>query len=867
MSDNIVLASSVLDDFHDTKVKEIFESKPWMRDKKFILLTKPHEVSDYIDACIEKGVASLDLETTGLNTRLKPDGTRYTEIVGICIAHDINEGVYIAVSHEYAEDYNVSLNHCLNELKRLASNCKLVFHNFKYDGEILRNHGIVIEDPEMFEDTMIMAAIEDASRKNKGLKYLSEALLGRPQLEITDMGVMGSKKNVVAFAMVPPQKAVYYGAGDGMNTLALYFYLKKSMEKLDPTKKDGLWIVYLIEKRCLLVTMEMERNYVKVDKEYLAEQLVAVNKKMEAMVKAIYKLAERRFDINSTQQLGAILFDEMGLKYPPKEEKTKTGHYKTNSEVLESVQPKHEIIELILGYRTMEKIRGTYLENLLNNADENDEIKFQLNQVRADTGRFSGSGGKGLKVDGYCGVNCQNIPVFNPKEKYSVNLRRAIVAHPGWKILSIDYSGEELRIAANFSKEQKWLNEFLHGTGDLHTITGQIITGKQDISKQERSVGKTLNFLTLYGGGAGGFAAQAKIPYGTAKKMIMNFFREYTGINNWITNECKRCRKRGYSKTAFGRRRPLHEFYDAPDKGIQAKGDRCAINSAVQGTGADLIKIALYKVYSWIRKNQLQDDLRILLPVHDEIVFEIREDKLDAIVPELCEVMKMRETTDGLGWSVPLEVDAEYGDSFHVDHDFWKERKDLKKENVVKVDDREPKKKEEDSSENIIKIEDSITENKKEVEETSDKKDSTPKVSDTIKKNDKEEFSTYNENESYVVNTAVREAMFEGVDFKKDAAGVVNRIEERVDVPLFKDAKIEDRFDSNGFFCYAAKINPVVIRHFKHVMEILSSSGSSLYTGPKTKIALVDEEGIVYWKTKEKFSLDGFLALCQAYNI
>jgi DNA polymerase I len=805
-SDKFELASSLLDDFTDIKVKELIELRPWMKDKKFILLTKVHEIESYISICIEKGLASLDLETTGLNNRLKPNGEPYIKIVGICISHHPDEGAYIPVAHEDAEEFNVSLKFCLKQLNLLVNNCRLIFHNFKFDGEVLRNHNIIIDDPTRIEDTMIMAALEDASRKSKGLKYLSEALLGRPQLEIGDMGVQSSKKGVVAFQMVPPQKAVYYGGGDGMNTMAVYLYLEDRMNKLDPTKKDGLWIVYLIEKRCLFVTMEMERNYVRIDRKFLEKELLRVNNQMEEMKVSIYRIAGRKFDINSTQQLGAVLFDELNLRYPPKEEKTKTGHYKTNSDVLEKVDTKNPIIHMILGFRSLEKIKGTYIENFLNNADENDEVKFQLNQVRADTGRFSGSGGKGINIDGYCGVNCQNIPVFDPKNKYMVNLRKAIIAREGRLILSIDYSGEELRIAANFSREPKWLNEFLHGTADLHTITGKIITGKDKITKKERGLGKTLNFLTMYGGGAGGFAAQAKIPYHVAKKMLINFFREYSGLDRWIRNECQRCRKRGYSKTAFGRRRPLNEFYDSPDRGIQAKGDRCAINSAIQGTGSDIIKIALYKVYSWIRKNNLQDDIRILLPVHDEIVYEIKEDKLDAIVPDLCKIMKMRETTDGLGWPVPLEVDAEYGRSFHVDHDFWKERNINNNEYDVKKEDI----------------------------------------------NKKEEF-----NQENIISTG---------NFEKD-----RQKEELIDEETNKSSltkfNIEDRFDSNGYFCYVSDFNPVVINHFKHVFEILSSYGDSLFTGPKYKISLIDDEGIVYWKTNEKYSLDAFLALCQEHNI
>ena len=582
-SDNIAVATTLLDNFTEAKVKELIELRPWMKSKKFVLLTKQRDIEEYFDICIQKGRCSYDLETNSLNTRIDADGTCHAKMVGVCISHDPDEGAYIPIAHEHADNYNVPLKFVIRETKRLAANCVLIFHNFKYDGQILKSHGVIFDREDQYEDTYLMAAIQDASRKEKGLKHLSGALLDRPQLEIDDLGIEGTSKNTVAFYLVPPQKAVYYGGGDAMNTMALYLYLKDKIDKQDPTGKDGPWAIYNVEKRCLFVTMEMENNLVKINKPYLEELSRDVDTRMENLVKDIYKISGHPFDINSTKQLGVVLFEELKIPYPSKAEKTKKGDYQTNSEVLELVSTKNPIINLILIYRGYVKIKSTYLYNWLVNADENDEVKFQLNQVQADTGRYSGSGGKGLAIDGYCGVNCQNIPTYDKSDSHAVNLRKAMVAHDGFKMVSIDYSGEELRIATNFSKEPKWLNEFLHGTGDLHTITAKIITGKSEVTKKERSVGKTLNFLTLYGGGAGGFAAQAKIPFETAKKMILNFFKEYVGLNDWIKREWRVSRKRGYSKTAFGRRRPLDEFYSSSEKGIQSKGDRCAVNSAVQG--------------------------------------------------------------------------------------------------------------------------------------------------------------------------------------------------------------------------------------------------------------------------------------------
>lgn len=1275
-ADNVAVATTLLEEFTEAKVKELIELRPWMKTKRFRLLTKQRDVEEFFDECIKKGRCSYDLETTGLNTRIDPsDGLCYAKIVGICVSHDPDEGAYIPIAHEHADNYNVPLKFVIRETKRLAANCRLIFHNFKYDGAILAPHGVIFDHEDQYEDTYLMAAIQDASRKEKGLKYLSGALLDRPQLEIDDLGIQGTAKNTVAFYLVPPQKAVYYGGGDAMNTMALYLYLKEKIDQQDITGKGGPWAIYNVEKRCLFVTMEMENNLVKIDKKYLEETARDVDQRMQKMISDIYKIAGHPFDINSTKQLGVVLFEELGIPYPPKAEKTKKGDYQTNSEILEMVSSKNPLVSLILTYRGYVKIKGTYLDNWINNSDENDEVKFKLNQIQADTGRFSGSGGYGIDIDGYCGVNCQNVPTYDKSDPHAVNLRRAMVAHPGFKMVSIDYSGEELRIATNFSKEPKWVNEFLYGTGDLHTITGKIITGKSEITKKERSLGKTVNFLTMYGGGAGGFAAQAKIPFETAKKMILNFFKEYEGLNGWIKREWKASRARGYSKTMLGRRRPLEEFYSSSDKGIQSKGDRCAINSAIQGclqmrekiltskgyisildlynlqgdtlhglkvwtgtswetfdvlnrgecqladielsngmvlhcdtrhevlvvgkygyefrhfdkidedteicvsiptvkefgeypkeyhytsqahngknfsintpeqwnfiaylmgyvigdggirtdsrhsvtlsfgveklqkyfqnievalenlglcfsnlrktksakgesyqvqinskglvdllvelgyisayardkrvpevifgapvsmrksfirgyfdtdgckkrrnrygyhtpnlellrevqlvawtlglpsivrdvrngnyklewqdlrrfeelmglsptlwlrrnvsnqmllpdflrnpvkaalqpvydrkdtkdcayfckintgknvtmagvlsimgkygcelpeeiyyhyklkkktvldkvestytlsvhsdlhrfdsagiisknTGADIIKIALWRVYRWIKDNGLENDVKILLPVHDEVLYEVRTEKMDFIVPELCRLMKIRDVTDKLKWVVPLDVDAEYGDSFHVDHDYWKEMKAKMKETPQAPEPIGEEHKPE-SPEKPEQVPETVAEVpvKEEVYEVVPKQ-----VTERQEHNSNSVLGvTTNQTPGYYQQMVIND----GVTTKEKVHNVLDNTEEKGDMPLYKNARIEDNIDKEGFFNYKISVDLVSAQKLRFILELVRSSGN-MFTGPKNRIRLISKDGEVFLKTKDELSIDSFIALCIVFNV
>lgn len=817
---NIKMAINILEPFEKHNIKNIIELHPWMKDKKFLLLNNKEDIINFVNKVIEKKICAIDLETDSLNTRINSKGKCIANIIGVSLSCDINEGAYICIAHEEAEEYNVNIDFVMEQLKRIVDNCIVVFHNFKYDGEILRYYNIIIEDESKYEDTYLMTAVENSSRKEKGLKYLSKTLLKRPQLEFEEMS--GEESD---FSMVPPQKAVYYAAADAMNTLALYYYLEKSLNEQDPTKKEGPWFIYKVEKRCLFVTMEMERNLVKIDKKYIIEQNKEIDNKMKEIEDKIHKIAGQKFDINSTQQLGKILFEELNIPYPSEVEKTKTGSYQTNGEILEKIRDKNSIVEFILAYRSYAKVKSTYLENWLKNADENDEVKFQLNQVQTDTGRYSSTGGKGLNIDGYCGVNCQNIPTYDKNDPYAVNLRRAIIARPGYKIVSIDYSGEELRIATNFSKEEKWIHEFTEGSGDLHTVTARVITGKKEVTKEERKLAKTLNFLTLYGGGPASFSLQAKIPIETAKKIMSTFFKEYKGLNNWIKEECKRARKRKYSKTALGRRRPLDEFYNSEDESIQSKGDRCAINSAIQGTGADIIKIALWRVYKWIKDNKLQDDVRILMPIHDEILYEIKEDKLDIIIPELCDIMKLKDICKALGWIVPLEVDAEYGDSFDVDHNFWEEVKEKEQNKEGKKED----KKDEVQNNDNVQSKDEIA------QET---------------------------------NTASAVSISEkSVISNKEAESIIDKYkEESTENDTITKDTIEKFIDLKDYYNHVVTINLETAYKLKFMFELLRST-NNLLIGPKKKICIIAKGGEVIYRTTEEFSVDAFTILTILFNI
>ena len=865
---NIQMVSEMLTDFVEDKVKGLIEKKEWMEKCTFTMVKSREQFTEVVDRLIAKGLCSLDLETTSLSTRILPSGESAARLVGVCLSESSYVGWYTPVGHEDKE-FNISYDFVVRELARLVKNCRCIFHNFKYDGQVLHNHGIEITDDTMIEDTFLMAGVVDASVKERGLKSLAESRLNRPMIDINKLMVKSGKQKIVKFDMVPPQIALYYGGSDALNTFGIYELFKKELDAQDPDKKQGPWAVYeRIEKRCLFPVMMMERSLCRIDVEHFKRTRERLVSKQEATLKAIFSLAGREFDVNSPKQLGVLLFEEMKIKYPEKE-KTASGQYITDEGTLEKISDV-PIVGLILDYRSLVKTIGTYIDNFLTNADEEGLVKFQLNQLQADTGRFSASGGKGLKIDGYCGVNCQNIPNSNEDDPEAPDIRKGIIARPGYKIVSIDYSGEELRIAANFSREPKWLEEFLHGTGDLHTMTARIIHNNPNLTdknKKERKLGKTINFLTMYGGGAGGFAAQAKISYEQAKRMIINFFRGYSGLKKWIDNEIRISRKRGFSKTAFGRRRPLAEFYNATDEKIKAKGDRCAVNSCIQGTGSDVIKIALYRVWKWLRDNGYNDDVHLLMPIHDEIVFEIKEDKLDFYIPELCEILKIHDLTDALGWPVPFDVDAEYGDSFHVDHNYWKERKAAKKAEsqaatvpavAPAVAPEQPALKAEP------KLQESVPPSSQPKKE--EVAVSVPQVMTTSVMLESPSVTTTptptsSSGEFIHFTVTVREAVMSAAE---KAKAHLAEVESQTPDESLKDIHIKDRIDHRGVLIYPIeRLDHITLHQFNTALSILVKYGDELFVGPKCRVSLVDKAtGEVWYESSKKVSVDAFLALC-----
>jgi DNA polymerase-1 len=660
-----------LEEFLEDNVKDLAGTLPWMKGTAMSLCHKMEELSTFIDRAIQQKRVALDVETTGLNTRRKKEGGSSSELVGVSLALSANEGIYVPVQHADGKEFNLPLLHVLDEIKRLCKNCIIIVHNAKFDFQILRNYGIeignsLLEQYLNFDDTLILAHLYDAGSKDNKLKHLSEKILGRPMIEFSE-ATGGSHR----FDFISPKIGYVYAVSDAMNTYALYeFFIQQTIVKEQSA-------IYNLEKRLVFVVMEMESNLVYIDREYLKVENIRVLNRIEEIKKEIYAAVGREFNVGSTQQLGKILFEELKYDYPERT-KTKSGQYSTDNATLEKITSKYPLVKLVVEFRELEKAQGTYIQNLLNNCDADGCIKLSFKQTGTDTGRFSSPGGMGLTIDGYCGVNVQSIP--SNYAEGAPDVRKAFRARPGKKLVAMDFSGEEYRVATNLSKETTWIEEFLHGKGDFHTATAKLAFGKNEVTKEERQTGKTLNFLILFGGGAQNLATQAHLSLQEAKRIIQTFFSKATRYKRWTEIEKAAAREAKRSKTDFGRIRPLHMFYDTDDDGLKAHADRCAVNFRIQGVCADIMKTVLVRLYNWIHTHNLQDEIKMLITMHDEIVFEIPENKLAEYIPTLNSIMCLADILQGiLKWPVPLITDAEYGDSWHVDHDFFEEHPELKK--------------------------------------------------------------------------------------------------------------------------------------------------------------------------------------------
>jgi DNA polymerase-1 len=565
----------------------------------------------------------IDTETTSL---VAVDA----RLVGISLSAKEGEAYYVPVGHVFGD--NLPLDKVLELFdKFFKSDIKIIGQNTKYDRQVFKNHNVTFT-PDF--DTMIAAYLLNPGKRGYGLDSLSLEYFNYHKIPTTDL--IGKGRKQINFSQVPIEKASVYSCEDADFTLRLKNFLEPQIKKLEllPLMMD-------IEMPLVPVLGDMEADGVKIDIEFLGELSKDYGRKMRAVEKKIYERAGREFNINSSQQLGAILFDV--LKLSSSRRTAKGGARATSVDVLLKLAEDHPLPRLILEYRQLMKLKSTYIDALpvLVNS-RTGRVHTTFNQTIAATGRLSSTD-----------PNLQNIPIRTEEGR---EIRRAFI--PGgkeYKILSADYSQIDLRVLAHISDDEAMIQAFKNGE-DIHRRTASEVYGvkSENVTSEQRRAAKVANFAIVYGATAYGLSQQSELTLSESKDFMETYFERHSGIKKYMENIKKEARAKGYVATLFNRRRYLP---DINAKSVQARqfAERIAINMPIQGTAADMIKIAMIN----IAKKMKNLKSKMILQVHDELVFDAHKNE----IRELTAMVK-QEMEGAVKLSVPIRVDVALGDNW-----------------------------------------------------------------------------------------------------------------------------------------------------------------------------------------------------------
>ena len=595
------------------------------KEEKFrfeaITLDNASQLEEVIDEIGDDEIVAFDTETTGLDTRS-------ARMVGFSFSLDEKRAYYVPIEHSYlGVGDQVSVEDAKSALRKLMKH-KIVGQNLKFDFSLLY-HGYGFEEIVPYADTMLMAWLSNPGNK-VGLDTLARRFFHYEMKPFKEMVKKGEN-----FSTVDIKEATFYAAEDAWMTRLLYFSLKKAMELgslsglLDEAKN--------VEYPFINVLIRMEAKGIRVDQEKLHKLQKKFGTTLQGLTKEIYALTESEFNIKSTQQLGNILFQKLGLKGG---KKTKTG-YSTNEAVLRSLKDEHPVIERILAYRESQKMLSTYVDPLLklSKKDPQSRIYTSFLQTGTATGRLSSKD-----------PNLQNIPV---RSELGRSVRETFVAKEGYRLASIDYSQIELRLLAHFSEDKALMEAFEKGE-DIHMTTAMKLFGEEK-AKEKRNFAKSINFGLLYGMGSRKLSDELGITTTEAKEIIQNYFATFPTVKHFLESIQESVKKQGYVETILGRRR-IFDYENA--NGMQkAAFMRESVNTVFQGSAADLIKLSMLDIDRLIIEEEL--DASMLLQIHDELIFEIREEKVDDISRRFVYMME-----NIMDLRVPLECSVSIGDNW-----------------------------------------------------------------------------------------------------------------------------------------------------------------------------------------------------------
>ena len=602
----------------------------------------------WIEEAVDLGLVAVDTETTSVDAM-------QCDLVGISLATRPGKACYIPLLHakngstdagdmfsEGLDPDQVSRREALDLLKPMLESPAVlkIAQNMKYDLQVLSRYGITVGP---FDDTMLLSYVVDAGRSKHGMDALSQNLLGHTPIPFKE--IAGSGKSMITFDKVPIDKATEYAAEDADVTLRLWHILKPRMVA------EKMAVVYeRLERPLVDVICRMEARGISVDRQILSRLSGELAQRAAGLEDEIYKLAGHKFNVGSPKQLGEILFDEMAL---PGGKKTKSGQWATGAQVLEDLAAEgHDLPRKIVDWRQLSKLKSTYTDALPEfiNPDTK-RVHTSYAMASTSTGRLSSSD-----------PNLQNIPVRTEEGR---KIRTAFVAEPGNKLVSADYSQIELRVLAHVADIAQLKQAFADGI-DIHAMTASEMfdTPVEGMDPMIRRQAKAINFGIIYGISAFGLANNLGISRGEASDYIKMYFERFPGIRDYMDATKAFAREHGYVETIFGRKAHYPEI-KSPNPQMRAFNERAAINAPIQGSAADIIRRAMVNMEPALADARL--NARMLLQVHDELIFEVPEAEVESTIETVVSVME-KATMPALNMSVPLKVDARAADNWDEAH-------------------------------------------------------------------------------------------------------------------------------------------------------------------------------------------------------
>ena len=599
--------------------------------KKYYLITNLDEIDSWIKEAEEAGEVAVDTETSSLDPH-------QADLIGISLSSQIGKACYIPVGHKSKK--NIDKDQTLKKLKPLLEDpsIKKIGQNIKFDFIVLFKHGIKITS---MEDTMLMSYVLDSGKNRHNMDTLSEIHLNHKPIAFKDL--VGTGKKEINFSFVDLEKAKDYAAEDADVTFRLY---KKFNKSLKDEKMINIYETF--EKPMIKILADMEIEGVKIDNDFLKTLSSKFGKKIEKIQREVYKISKKEFNIASPKQLGEILYNDLKIADL---KKTKKGSFATSASVLEDLAFKgHKFPQLVLDWRQISKLKNTYSDTLpehINPKTKRIHTSFLL--AATTTGRLASSD-----------PNLQNIPI---KSEDGKDIRKAFIAEKGLSLISADYNQIEMRILADLA-DVKELKKAFRNNEDIHSLTASQIfnIGINKVNEDQRRKAKAINFGIIYGISQYGLAKQINVSNQDAEEFLNAYFAKFPEIKLYMDKTIKFCRKSGYVNNIFGRK---SHFININDKNYNVRNfqERAAINAPIQGSASEIMRLAMIRLDKRL-KEQKNKKTKMLLQIHDELIFETSKEEVKRISKIIIEEMSSVVKSEHHSFSIPLTVDLNIGDNW-----------------------------------------------------------------------------------------------------------------------------------------------------------------------------------------------------------